>query len=156
MSVPYFQLTLYQNISEILGDQDEIMTTPAERSPTVPTLAQTHTPYPNVLNPVDEPPTSKKRPSASAPAPTLQYRKYALEASRSQHPSDPSPYQRRSSQPSESLHLPPIYTNDNLVSKMDATFPASTGLEQVTFPGWIVTSFDECNLFSANVASVTS
>lgn len=46
-----------------------------------------------------------------------------------------------------------MYTNDGMSVDVDASFPPSTGLEQVTFPGWVVTAFDEHNVFAGDGAS---
>lgn len=124
------------------------MTTSENRNAATLNQMQNATPYPNVLNPIDEPPASKKRTVAL----DLQQRETAHEASmRSQHL--PASSQQQSAHiryPPEKLRLS-IYTDDDADMNFDAAIMASSGLEQVTFPGWNVTSFDEHNLWAGNV-----
>lgn len=82
ISTSDFQLTVEQDIQDLLGEEDKVMTSPTELSAAASAPPLTYTPYPNVLNPIDEPPSGKKRSSESFQAPpTMQQRSYAYEAS---------------------------------------------------------------------------
>lgn len=137
------------------------MASPAGPSPAQSAPPQTHTPYPDVLNPVDEPHAPK-----APPAPPMttrnpqeqqqnqqQRQQYALEAlPGSQYTSIPSHSQSfQLGPPTAPFHLSPNYVDDVLetdLSAYDNLFLTSSGFEQVVFPGWFVTSFDEHDLFS--------
>ena len=109
------------------------MTSPTELSPAASVPPLTYTPYPNVLNPIDEPPSRKKRSSESFQAlPTLQQRSYAYEAP----PQFPG------------AHFNHPSTVDEPGVSVDGPFLASSGLDQTIFPGMVVTSFDERNLWA--------
>lgn len=131
------------------------MTSPTELNPAASVPPLTYTPYPNVLNPIDEPPSGKKRSSESFPAPTtLQQRTYAYEAPPpSQYPSaspqSPGAHYNHASKP---FYLPPMQTAaDEPGVSGDSPFLASSGLDQTIFPGTVVTSFDERNLWAGPI-----
>ncbi|KAF3000779.1 hypothetical protein E8E13_005255 [Curvularia kusanoi] len=139
------------DIRDILRDEDTIMASPTERNSATSIPSLTHTPYPNVLNPVDEPLTSKKQFSGSITAPPiLQQRGHTSEIpSRSQYL--PVPSQSQNTLPSHSgkgLYLPPIHTNIDLGASVEGPLVASSGLDQTIFPGSVFTSFDERNLWA--------
>lgn len=134
------------------------MTSPAE--PTQPSPAPflrpfTHTPYPDVLNPIEVPEGVNAPPVAPIITQTLQEGKqqYTHEVpSRLQFHSVIS--HDKDSQIGQNTE--PYYRSPNLVENdgipdlgaSNDLFVAFSGYEQVTFPGWFITSFDQHDLFS--------
>lgn len=126
------------------------MTSPTSPTPSPAPSAppQTYTPYPNVLNPVDDTHT----PMAPFAPPMTRSSHQTAQQQRQPCPSLPSTSQSfqfdsYTAPPS----LPPSQVDSALEIDLGAyhnLFLASSGFEQVVFPGWFVTSFDEHNLFS--------
>ena len=138
---------------------------PTDPSPAPSVPAQTHTPYPDVLNPIEE--LDSGRPSPAAPATTRHSEKQQQQRQnkhpyqqqythavppRSQQFSEPSPYQTSHLNLStDTFHLPPAYddhTPEADLNVYNELFTATSGMESVAFPGWFVTNFDEHNLLS--------
>ncbi|KAF1933945.1 uncharacterized protein M421DRAFT_414993 [Didymella exigua CBS 183.55] len=139
-----------------LVKEDDARTSPAKPSlaPSVP--ASTYTPYPDVLNPIEEPQTVIVPLAAPVTTQNLKQQEkqqHAHEAlSHSQFRSAPSQgLSHQISQNTEPIRLPPRFAEHDLDSEFSAydnLFKVSSGYEQVTFPGCVVTSFDEHDLFS--------
>lgn len=134
---------------------DDVSKASTGPSPASSAPAQTHTPYPNVLNPVDEPPKNKASPAASASAHDVRQhskqqppqRNAFEEVSRPPYLPEPTQYQDpQFAGPAESVHQQAAFANhasDLPLDAYDDLFSASFGYAQAIFPGWIVTSFDE-------------
>lgn len=144
-----------------------MISTPVDTSPVPSVPAQTHTPYPDVLNPVDEPPISKPSPPVPITARTLpkqqqqhlqplqpqQQHQYTQDPpSTPQYLSEMSQYNASHLRLSDkTFHRPPIHDTrdpEQDLSAYNSLFLASSESEGVVFPGWFVTSFDEHNLLS--------
>lgn len=152
---PYFDQLLIsgQDIRELISE-DEVMKGYNKPSPAVSTPAQKHTPYPNVLNPVEAPSASQASSAASSTTHDSQQqpRIYIHETPhRAPILTEPSQSHRpHLKTPFESFRHPSIHADCGseitLDDYADLHIPSS-GLEQTVFPGWIVTSFDEPNLW---------
>ncbi|KAJ8110533.1 hypothetical protein OPT61_g6653 [Boeremia exigua] len=137
-----------------LFSDDDGMDTSTGPSPASSTPAQTHTPYPNVLNPVDEPHNGK----TSTPARDLQHHSRFQDVPRTQYPESTTHQKLKSTQP-KSFYQPPNLADHDSNLHLDAyddRFSASSGLDQTIFPGWIVTSFDEHKWWTGFGSGTTS
>jgi|SRR5690242_4862228 len=118
-------------------------------SPAASTPAQKRTPYPNVLNPVDAPSASQASSAASSTTHDSQQqpRNYIYETPhRTSILTEPSQFKH----PFESSRHPSIHADRGSEITLDVytdLHVSSSGLEQTVFPGCIVTSFDEPNLW---------
>ncbi|KAF3045477.1 hypothetical protein E8E12_006913 [Didymella heteroderae] len=131
-----------------LIDEDEFMTSSSGPSPHPSAQSQAYTPYPNVLNPVDDP----HAPMASFAPPSTRNTQQTTRQQRQQYPSISSQGQgSQFASPTPSYQLSPSHIDKVIktdLSAFDNLFLTSSGFEQVVFPGWFVTSFDEHDLFS--------
>lgn len=149
------ELTPFQDSRDLI-DEDETMTLPAEpsRAPSVP--ASTHTPYPDVLNPVDDSQAANVSfapPMAKQPLQQQEGPQYAngILSSAQHRPASVQNHSFHATQNTEQFHLPPSFTEHGLDSELSAynsLLNTSSGYEQAIFPGWFVTSFDEHVLFA--------
>ncbi|KAJ4984132.1 C6 transcription factor [Stagonosporopsis vannaccii] len=139
-----------------LISEDEVLKGYNERSPAASTPAQKHTPYPDVLNPIDESHDSQASSATSKTWRDLQQQHHDSIHEAPQR----SPYLTESSQshkahfrnPVESLHRPSVLTEHDSEPPLDVyadiRLSPSSGLEQTVFPGCIVTSFDDPNIWA--------
>jgi hypothetical protein len=132
------------------------MTSPTEPSPTPSASASTHTLYPDVLNPMEDSQTTNV--SFAAPMTKQVLQKidrqryvYGALSDAQNRPASSQNQSPRTTQNTESVHLPPSFTEHDLdfdLSAYNDLFNTSSGYKQAIFPGWFVTSFDEHDLFA--------
>lgn len=146
-----------QDITDLVNENEAIKT-PAEPVSTRPAPAKTYTPYPNVLNPVEEPITSKPPCANLVVTQPMQQQQKAQpqnihEApSGSRYFSEPLQHNPFHSSPSTKQSYQPASHDDHDpepdFSAYDDLF-SSSGFEGIFFPGWFVTSFDEYDVLAA-------
>ncbi|KAH6620058.1 fungal-specific transcription factor domain-containing protein [Boeremia exigua] len=138
--------TLRIDMKDLL-DEDEVMNDSTELAPATFTPAQAPTAYPNVLNPVDEGHGSQR----SATARNRQHHnEQQRQQSFTQGATPRSQYHPRPSQRDDPSRRPSLTdrTSAKIIDAFNYLFPVSSGPGQTVLPGWIVTSFDERNLWA--------
>ena len=132
------------------------MTSPSEPSPVSSAPASTHTPYPDVLNPVEDSQATNVSFAAPMTKQPLQQQErqqyvYGMLSDASHRPASSQNLYPQTVHNTESSHPPPSFTEHDLDSDLSAynnLFSTSSGYEQAILPGWFVTSFDEHNLLT--------
>lgn len=141
-----------------------MITSPTKPSPAPSAPASTHTPYPDVLNPVEKsqaahvsfaaPMTKQPLRQQQEQQQQRQERQQSMYGTLSDAQHRPVSSQKSSSQTNqntEPFQLLPSFIEHDLkfdLSTYQSVFNTSSGYEQAIFPGYFVTSFDEHNLFA--------